>query len=128
MSSSCTCIDHVVGHAAKREFTVSPSDTAIALGSGSVNVLATPMAIAWCEAVTTMAISEAICADCTTVGYKIDFLHLSPTSVGESVYANALVESVSGDRIIFSIDLRNAEMQVGTGKITRVRVARNSWI
>jgi len=75
-----------------------------------------------------MAISEAICADCTTVGYKIDFLHLSPTSVGESVYANALVESVSGDRIIFSIDLRNAEMQVGTGKITRVRVARNSWI
>ena len=128
MSSSCTCIDHVVGHAAKREFTVSPSDTAIALGSGSVNVLATPMAIAWCEAVTTMAISEAVCADCTTVGYKIDFLHLSPTSIGESVYANALVESVSGDRIIFSIDLRNAEMQVGTGKITRVRVARNSWI
>ena len=128
MSTSCTCIDHVVGHAAKREFTVSPSDTAIALGSGSVNVLATPMAIAWCEAVTTMAICEAVCADCTTVGYKIDFLHLSPTSVGESVYANALVESVSGDRIIFSIDLRNAEMQVGTGKITRVRVARNSWI
>ena len=128
MSSSCTCIDHVVGHAAKREFTVSPSDTAIALGSGSVNVLATPMAIAWCEAVTTIAISEAVCADCTTVGYKIDFLHLSPTSIGESVYANALVESVSGDRIIFSIDLRNAEMQVGTGKIMRVRVARNSWI
>ena len=128
MSSSCTCIDHVVGHVAKREFTVSPSDAAIALGSGSVNVLATPMAIAWCEAVTTIAISEAVCAGCTTVGYKIDFLHLSPTSVGESVYANALVESVSGDRIIFSIDLRNAEMQVGTGKITRVRVARNSWI
>ena len=128
MSSSCPCIDHVVGHAAKREFTVSPSDTAIALGSGSVIVLATPMAIAWCEAVTTIAISEAVCADCTTVGYKIDFLHLSPTSIGESVYANALVESVSGDRIIFSIDLRNAEMQVGTGKITRVRVARNSWI
>ena len=128
MSSSCTCIDHVVGHAAKREFTVSPSDTAIALGSGSVNVLATPMAIAWCEAVTTIARSEAVCADCTTVGYKIDFLHLSPTSIGESVYANALVESVSGDRIIFSIDLRNAEMQVGAGKITRVRVARNSWI
>ena len=128
MSTSCTCIDHVVGHAAKREFTVSPSDTAIALGSGSVNVLATPMAIAWCEAVTTIAISEAVCADCTTVGYKIDFLHLSPTSVGESVYANARVESASGDRILFSIDLRNAEMKVGTGKITRVRVARNSWI
>ena len=62
------------------------------------------------------------------MGYQIDFFHLSPTSFGESVYANALVESVSGDRIIFSIDLRNAEIQVGTGKITRVRVDRNSWI
>ena len=128
MSASCTCLDHVVGHAAQREFTVSPRDTAIALGSGSVNVLATPMAIAWCEAVTTIAISEAVCGDCTTVGYQIEFLHLIPTSVGESVYANALVESVSGDRIIFSIRLRNAEIQVGTGKITRVRVDRNSWI
>ena len=128
MSASCACLDHVVGNAAQREFTVSPRDTAIALGSGSVNVLATPMAIAWCEAVTTIAISEAVCGDCTTVGYKIDFLHLSPTSVGETVYANALVESVSGDRIIFTIDLRNAEIQVGTGKITRVRVDRDSWI
>ena len=128
MSASCACLDHVVGHAAQREFTVSPRDTAIALGSGSVNVLATPMAIAWCEAVTTIAISEAVCGDCTTVGYQIEFLHLIPTSVGESVHANALVESVSGDRIIFSVRLRNAEIQVGTGKITRVRVDRNSWI
>ena len=128
MSASCACLDHVVGHAAQREFTVSPRDTAIALGSGSVNVLATPMAIAWCEAVTTIAISEAVCGDCTTVGYQIEFLHLIPTSVGESVYANALVESVSRDRIIFSVGLRNAEIQVGTGKITRVRVDRNSWI
>ena len=128
MSASCTCIDHVVGHAAKREFTVSPSDTAIALGSGSVNVLATPMAIAWCEEATTIAISETVCGDCTTVGYKIEFSHLAPTLVGESVYASALVESVSGDRIVFSVDLRNADTQVGTGKITRVRVDRNSWI
>ena len=128
MSASCTCLDHVDGHAAQREFTVSPRDTAIALGSGSVNVLATPMAIAWCEAVTTIAISEAVCGDCTTVGYQIEFLHLIPTSVGESVHANALVESVSRDRIIFSVGLRNAEIQVGTGKITRVRVNRNSWI
>lgn len=128
MSASCSCIDHVVGHAAKREFTVSPSDTAIALGSGSVNVLATPMAIAWCEAATTIAISEAVCSYCTTVGYKIEFSHLAPTLVGESVHANALVESVSGDRIVFSVDLRSAEMQVGTGKIARMRVDRNSWI
>ncbi len=127
MMESCTCIDQVVGNSAKLEFTASSTDTAIALGSGSVNVLATPMAIAWCEAATIAAISTEICDDCTTVGYKIEFSHLAPTLVGEQVYATALVESISGDRIVFAVELCNADSQVGKGKITRVRVDRNSW-
>ncbi len=127
MSESCTCMDHVIGNIAKREFTVSSTDTAIALGSGSVDVLATPMAIAWCEAATTAAVAPAICSDCTTVGYKIEFSHLAPTLVGEQVYATALVESISGDRIVFAVELCNADSQVGKGKISRVRVDRNSW-
>jgi fluoroacetyl-CoA thioesterase len=131
MSDSCACLDHVVGETARREFTVGATDTAIALGSGSVNVLATPMAIAWCEAATTAALAPAICSNCTTVGYKIEFAHLLPTLVGEVVYASALVESVSGDRIVFSIELGSelgsAQVQVGKGKITRVRVDRSAW-
>jgi len=127
MSNSCACLDHVVGKTARREFTVSSADTAIALGSGSVNVLATPMAIAWCEAATTAAVAAAICSNCTTVGYKIEFSHLSPTLVGESVYSSALVESVSGNRIVFAVELGNAQAQVGKGKITRVRVDQRTW-
>ncbi len=120
-------MDHVVGKTARLEFTVSSADTAIALGSGSVNVLATPMAIAWCEAATTAAVAPAICGNCTTVGYKIEFSHLSPTLVGESVYSSALVESVSGDRIVFAVELGNAQAPVGKGKITRVRVDQKTW-
>jgi predicted thioesterase len=127
MSNSCECLDHVVGRTARREFTVGATDTAIALGSGSVNVLATPMAIAWCEAATTAAIAPAICSNCTTVGYKIEFAHLLPTPVGESIYSNALVESVSGDRIVFAVELGSTDVQVGKGKITRVRVDQRTW-
>jgi fluoroacetyl-CoA thioesterase len=127
MSNSCACLDHVVGKTARREYTVSSADTAVALGSGSVNVLATPMAIAWCEAATTAAVAPAICSNCTTVGYKIEFAHLSPTLVGESVYSNAVVESVSGDRIVFAVELGNAQAPVGKGKITRVRVDQGTW-
>ncbi len=127
MSESCACLDHVVGNTARLEFMVGASDTAIALGSGSVNVLATPMAIAWCEAATTAAVAASICSNCTTVGYKIEFSHLSPTLVGESVYSSALVESVSGDRIVFAVELGNAQAPVGKGKITRVRVDQRTW-
>jgi fluoroacetyl-CoA thioesterase len=127
MSASCACLDHVVGHSARLEFTVSPSDTAVALGSGSVNVLATPMAIAWCEAATNAATAKEVCGDCTTVGYTIEFSHLAPTLVGELVYCTARVESISGDRLVFSVELFHVDSCVGSGKITRVRVDRSSW-
>lgn len=127
MSNSCACLDHVVGKTARLEFTVGSTDTAIALGSGSVNVLATPMAITWCEAATCAAVAPVICSNCTTVGYKIEFSHLSPTLVGELVYSSALVESVSGDRIVFAVELSNTQAPVGKGKITRVRVDQRTW-
>jgi len=127
MSKSCACLDNVVGNSATLEFTVGETDTAIALGSGSVNVLATPMAIAWSEAATNAAIAPAICSNCTTVGYIVEFSHLSPSIVGELVYSKALVESVSGDRIVFAVELSSGQALVGKGKITRVRVDQRTW-
>ncbi len=127
MSKPCACLDRVVGMTARLEFTVGSADTAIAIGSGSENVLATPMAIAWCEAATCAAVAPVICGNCTTVGYKIEFSHLSPTLVGELVYSSALVESVSGDRIIFAVELGTIQAPVGQGKITRVRVDQKTW-
>ena len=127
MSTSCACLDHVAGKTARIEFTVGSADTAIALGSGSVNVLATPMAIAWCEAATTAAVAPAICSNCTTVGFKIEFSHLLPSVVGDSVYASAQVEAVSGDRIVFAVELGSTQGPVGKGKITRVRVDQRTW-
>jgi len=127
MSQSCICLDKVVGSSAKRQFTVGVDHTAIALGSGSVNVLATPIAIAWCEAATVAAVAPKICNRCTTVGYKIDFRHLFPTAVGQVVIATALVESISGDRIQFAVELHEADRPVGNGGITRVRVNKSSW-
>jgi predicted thioesterase len=85
------------------------------------------MAIAWCEAATIAALAPAICSNCTTVGYTIEFAHLSASLVGQEVNAAALVESVSGDRIVFAIELYNAEAPAGKGKITRVRVDQKSW-
>lgn len=132
MSKSCSCLDNVVGKTATLEFMVGEADTAFALGSGSVNVLATPMAIAWSEAATNAAIAPVICRNCTTVGYIIEFSHLSPSLVGELVYSKALVEAVSGDRIVFAVEMSGAEVSggkrpVGEGKITRVRVDHRTW-
>lgn len=132
MSKTCACLDNVVGKSATLEFFVGVTDTAIAIGSGTVNVLATPMAIAWCEAATNAAIDSEICSNCTTVGYLIEFSHLKPSLVGDLVWAKALVESISGDQIVFAVELSGAgiksgQVRVGKGKITRVRVDKKTW-
>ena len=47
-----------VGESATLEFTVTEDDTAVALGSGSLEVLATPRMLAWCEAATCAAVDQ----------------------------------------------------------------------
>ena len=42
----------LLGRTATREFVVSDADTAVAVGSGSLPVLGTPVLLAWCEAAT----------------------------------------------------------------------------
>ena len=48
------------GDSATLEFTVTEDDTAVALGSGDLPVLATPRLLAWCEAATCAAVEAAL--------------------------------------------------------------------
>jgi fluoroacetyl-CoA thioesterase len=61
---------------------VSEGDSAIALGSGDVPVLATPRLIAWMEAATMDSAKVFLEAGETTVGTKIRIEHRRATPVG----------------------------------------------
>ena len=71
-------------------FTVTEDDTAAALGSGSLPVLATPRLLAWCEAATCAALEPTLPEGSTSVGTRISLEHLAddplvflhPPSVG----------------------------------------------
>jgi fluoroacetyl-CoA thioesterase len=66
-------------------FTVTDADTAIALGSGEVPVLATPRLVAWMEAVTVAAASVRLDATSTSVGTEVWLRHRRPSAVGAVV-------------------------------------------
>ncbi|MCH9720165.1 MAG: thioesterase [Actinomycetia bacterium] len=109
-------------------FRVSDSDTAVALGSGDVEVLATPRAIAWAEAATCAAVSEFLPSDDTTVGTAVQVEHLLPSEVGSVVSATARVSRISGRRVVFAVELVNDRGDVVlAGTITRVVVARERF-
>lgn len=101
---------------------VTDDDTAIAVGSGSVPVLATPRVIALCEAATCAAIEGHLPPGCTTVGMRVQLDHLQPTAVGHQVEAEAFLEKIEGKRLTFMVSASDTRGLVAAGKVTRVLV------
>jgi fluoroacetyl-CoA thioesterase len=116
------------GLSAEVELTVSDADTAIALHSGSVPVLATPRIIALCEEAAVSAVASCVEAGETTVGMRVQLDHLAPTKVGGVVRAEATLEKVEGRRLVFTCSVNDRQGLVAAGRITRVIVETSRFL
>jgi predicted thioesterase len=107
---------------------VENEDTAEAIGSGDVPVLATPRVVALAEQASVEAVSGQLAAGQTSVGYEVQLAHLSPTPIGSKVTAEATLENVEGRRLSFRVSVNDARGLVAAGRITRVIVVRDRFI
>jgi fluoroacetyl-CoA thioesterase len=104
------------------ELVVSEADTALAMGSGLVPVLATPRLIALCEQASVEAVDAEMAPGQTSVGTKIHIDHLAATAIDHTVRAKASVSEVNGRRIVFTVSVNDERGLVAVGRITRVVV------
>lgn len=111
-----------LGMCAEIELNVGEDDTAVAMGSGSVEVLATPRVVALCEEASCLAVAGKLEPGQTTVGMRIQLDHLAPIKVGSSVTAEATLESVQGRRLNFLVSVNDRCGLVAAGKVTRAIV------
>jgi len=82
------------GLSAEVELTVSATETAVHLGSGSLPVFATPALVALMENTAVHALEGHLPSDQTSVGGQIGVRHLAATPVGAKVRVHAkLVEA-----------------------------------
>lgn len=102
------------------ELTVAETDTAIALRSGDVPVLATPRLVALCEEATVACLDGRIEEGSSTVGVRVQLDHLAPTAVGRRVTAEAHLDKVEGRRLVFNVSAKDDRGLVAAGKVTRV--------
>ncbi len=113
--------------AATLTFTVTETDTAQAVGSGSLPVLGTPRLLAWCEAATCAAIEVALKDGETSVGTRVSLEHLGASPVGQEVEVTASSSYVDGRLHRFTVAARhrggNGKV-IGTGEVTRGRRQR----
>lgn len=107
--------------------TVSEADTAIAVGSGDLPVLGTPVVLAWCEEATCAALE--LTADQTSVGTRVDLEHLAASPVGTEVTATATVIHTDGRLVRFQVAaLDAAGTLLASGEIRRVIVDRERFM
>jgi predicted thioesterase len=107
---------------------VEESDTALAIKSGDVPVLATPRVVALAEQASVEAVAEALPPGTTTVGYEVQLTHLAPSLVGAKVTADVVLEGVEGRRLVFRVSVTDANGLVAVGRITRVVVQRARFL
>ena len=116
------------GLAASFPYLVTDADTALALGSGDVAVLATPRVLALAERATCLAVADHIAADMTTVGVSVGLEHILPTAVGRTVLVEAVLESVEGRRLTFGVRVSDEERPVAHGSVSRNLVTRERFL
>jgi fluoroacetyl-CoA thioesterase len=112
--------------------TVGVNDTARFLGTGEVEVLATPRLIALCEEATCRVLDGALAPGRTSVASRVQFDHLAPVAPGDTVRAEATLVRVEGRRLTFTVSAtvdsdRRAGL-VGAGRLTRVLVDEAAFL
>ena len=107
---------------------VTEADTARALGSGDVDVFGTPAVVAACEEASVLAVKPHLDEGQTTVGTRIELDHLAPTPVGGKVTASAVLDSVDGRSLTFSVSASDGSGEIARGSHNRVVVDRERFL
>ena len=108
---------------------VDKTNTAARMGSGDMDVFATPAMIALMENAAAMAVKDFLEEGMTTVGTRIDVSHTKATAAGSTVKAEAVLEEIDGRRLVFSvIAYDSSEETIGRGMHERFIVNREKFL
>lgn len=101
---------------------VDETNTAKTMGSGSLNVFATPAMIALIEKTALMSIASELEEGQTTVGTSLNIQHLAATPVGMKVTAKTELVEVDRRRLVFSAAVYDEAGLIGKGTHERFLV------
>jgi fluoroacetyl-CoA thioesterase len=107
---------------------VTGSNVAKEMGSGDVEVFATPAMVALMEGAAIESIKPCLKAGETSVGVRIDVSHLAATPLSMKIRAEATLEKVDGRRLFFRVAAYDDKEKIGEGNHERVIVQRDRFL
>lgn len=111
-----------------QKLTVGEKDTALAYGSGTLKVFATPAMIALMENTAMNAAAAYLGEGETTVGTEINVKHLSATPVGGTVTCEAELSETDGRRLVFNVRAFDDKGVIGEGTHERFVVKTEKFL
>lgn len=108
--------------------TVTAANTALTMGSGDMEVFATPAMVALMENAAMKAVAPHLPEGSTTVGAMMQTSHIKPSAPGETVTAEAVLQEVDGRKLTFRITAYDAEGTIGEGIHIRYIVDRERFL
>jgi fluoroacetyl-CoA thioesterase len=113
---------------AKQTILVEKAHIASEIGSGSVEVLATPMMIALMEAAAVEAVQKFLPEGWTTVGTHVDVEHLRASPLGEVVTAEAIFVRGEGRALNFAVTATDSSGVIGQGNHKRAIINSTAFM
>ena len=111
-----------IGAEATVRLTVDTARTALAMGSGSLPVLATHAVVALMEQAACRVLENTLEPGITTVGTLIRVEHLSATPVGAAVTAKAVLTQTDGRKYCFDVEAYDSAGLIAKGTHERFSV------
>lgn len=116
------------GLTATAETIVRETNTALAMGSGSLHVFATPSMIALMEQAACNAVTACLDEESTSVGTLVNITHDAATGMGKKVTAAATLTAVKGRKLVFEITAADEDKQIGKGTHERFIVNKEKFM
>ena len=110
-----------------KEITVTKELTAISVGSGDLEVYATPAMIALMEGTASESVKPELELGQGSVGTCIAIKHLAATPIGMRVRCESELVEVDGRRLVFNITAYDEKDKIGEGTHERFIVLNDKF-
>ncbi|MCB6991936.1 thioesterase family protein [bacterium 210820-DFI.6.37] len=106
---------------------VTEEKSALAMGSGTLKVFATPAMIALMEETAWKSVAEHLEEGCGTVGTGLDIQHTAATPIGMTVTCESELTEVDGRKLTFRLTAKDEAGVIGQGTHQRFIVQNEKF-
>lgn len=108
--------------------TVSKENLAVTMGSGDMEVFATPALVALMENAAMCCVALELPEGSSTVGGMIQTSHLKPSALGAQIEARAVLIHIEGRKLTFKVEAKENGELIGEGTHLRFIVDKAKFL